>query len=380
MDNDNRGQLDSLDFEDDFLIDEGLDGNTSPIEQPFDPDTYVKPYLGANGEPEPDLNIGQTQTEPQTQDEDDLVSLLLRNKGVQDASAIKYEAEDGTIQEVDFYSLSREEQLEILASAEAPEDTYGLSEDEIDLINDWRENNLSTSEYIDWVKAQAVQEYVQGLESQTQSYEIDTLTNDELYILDLKDNYPDLTEEELASALTHEQSNPTLYEKKMQVLRNAYRQKENERIQEDELIRQEDEARELAAFTSTVQDAVGKLDKIGEFGLEDEDREQVAEFILGTDKTGHRYFAKALDDPETLAKMAWFALEGEEALETLSNYYKQEIQERTDSAYRKGLEDGKKGITPTSRATVIRKPATPTTKEGNDIVKPLNEIYSIDLD
>jgi len=40
--------------------------------------------------------------------------------------------------------------------------------------------------------------------------------------------------------------------------------------------------------------------------------QDVANFILGKDDAGNRYFANALNDPEALVKMAWYITKGPE--------------------------------------------------------------------
>lgn len=381
MDN-QYGDLASIDFDDDDLVGTGLDGNTSQEEPPFDPDNYVKPYLGYNGEPEPDIKGSNPLGNDGEPSEEDLITILLKEKGIKDASSIKYEEEDGIVVEKDFYSLPLEEQMAILKSEETIEDNYDLSDDEIDIINDFRELGMSPNEYVEALKAQAIQEYLQNLPNTVQ-YEIDSLNDDELYILDLQDNYPDLTEDELASALSHERANPTLFQKKMEGLRNMYKQKEDERLEEERALQTEEDAREAAKFTETIQSSVGRLEKIGEFVLEDDDKEEVAEFLLGTDKTGQRWISRALNDPDTLTQMAWFALKGEEALDALSDYYKNEIQERTREAYNRGLEEGtKKNTAQVTRTTVVRTPPpTPKTeKKESGGFRPLNSPHFINLD
>lgn len=51
-------------------------------------------------------------------------------------------------------------------------------------------------------------------------------------------------------------------------------------------------------------EAINGLKTIESFDLEDEDRERIAEFILGTDATGTNYMYRALKDPESIVRMA----------------------------------------------------------------------------
>ena len=367
--------LKNLDFDDE--LEEGED--TQHISEPnFDPENYVKPYMGVNGEPEPDIkNPGDESGNPN--EEDDLITALLKSKGIKDISAIKMENEDGSIEEKDFNSLSREEQLSILGSSDPQEDTSPqLYDDEIDFLNEVRGNNLSIEDYINWVKKQAIEEYINS--SNFEDNDIDSLSDEDLFLLDLKDTSPDLTDEECIAALEHEKSNQILWEKRMQGLRNSYKAKETAKRNEEEILRQEEEQRQIVEFQDAIQNAVDKVDSIGEFDLDSDDKEEIAEFILGVDKTGTRYFARALNDPETLTRMAWFALNGEEALETLSKYYKEQIEAYSKANYKKGFEDainGKNPEKPVTQKTTVRKPES---KQESGGYKPISSPYFIDLD
>ena len=70
----------------------------------------------------------------------------------------------------------------------------------------------------------------------------------------------------------------------------------------------------------------------------------MAQFILGQDAAGVSNLGKALNDPETLVKVAWFALKGADAIDSITDYFKNEITRVRESYYQKGLEDagGKK--------------------------------------
>lgn len=371
--------LNNLDFDDDVIEgSEGEEGN--PYQEPaFDPDTYVKPYIGADGQPEPDIIEGGENSGGENSDDEDLITTILKSKGITNPASIKYETEDGSIEEKDFDSLSKEEQLAILTASDEVGDEPDLEEEEINFLNELRENNLSINDYLSWVKEQAIEEFVSSQETGV-NYEIDTLSDEELFILDLKDTTPDLSDEECLAMLDHERSNEALWAKRMQGLRNSYRMKEETKRAEEELIQQQENQRELEEFQNRIVEAVDKVDFIGEFDLEDEDKEQIAQFILGTDKTGTRYFARALNDPETLTKMAWFALNGEDALDTLSKYYKDQIDAYSKANYKKGFEDGQKGKStqkPAPKSTV-RKPAKSTDSEPK--YKPLSDPIYIDLD
>lgn len=366
--------LNSLDFDDEL---DDVNGDQGDIDQQFDPDNYVKPYLGPNGEPEPPIDEPDDNDDNNDDSEDDLITALLKSRGV-NGTTIKMENEDGTIEEKDFNSLSREEQLNILNATDDSNDDNDLEEDEIELLSLLRSNNISVEGYLNWVREQAVQDYINS--NANEFSDIDSLTDDELFLLDLKETSPDLTDEELITALEHEKTNATLWEKRMQGLRNNYKEKEAAKREEESLLRQEEEERQALDFQEAVQNAVNTVDVIGEFELEDSDKEDIANFILGTDATGVRYFARAVNDPQTLTKMAWFALKGEDALDDLARHYKELIDSYSKANYKKGYEDGKNGIQPNKpvQKATVRKQENKKTNEG--AVKPLSAPYMIDLD
>ena len=66
--------------------------------------------------------------------------------------------------------------------------------------------------------------------------------------------------------------------------------------------------------------------------------------MLTQDESGKNYLYEALQDPEILTKAAWFILNGEEAFDNITDYFTKQIKLVSESQYKKGLEDGKKGI------------------------------------
>ena len=78
--------------------------------------------------------------------------------------------------------------------------------------------------------------------------------------------------------------------------------------------------------------------------------------------------------------MAWFALNGEEALETLSKYYKEQIEAYSKANYKKGFDDalnGKQPEKPVNQKTTVRKPESKQSAGG---YKPISSPNFIDLD
>lgn len=246
-----------------------------------------------------------------------------------------------------------------ILTPESPDPNFGLEDPEINFINLLRDAGITPEEYINYQREQAIEEYRQALEGNPQ-YEVERLTDEDLYALDLQSRVPDMTDEEVAIALEHEKANPELFEKKMQGIRAEYKALEDERRQNEELLEQQQKQEQFEAFQSDVLDAIESLDEVGgvKLNLDEDDMEEVANFILSLDSAGVSYLGKALDDPQTLARMAWFALKGDEAFATITDYYDKEIAKEKRSAYEAGYEDAKKGIQPksTRKPTVVVAP------------------------
>lgn len=337
-------------------------------QEPSNPNGYVpdyeslepeKPWIGDENQPQP---ADGTKPEPaaaqEPVQEDDIIISMLKQIGISDPSKIKFENDEGEIEEVSWDSLSAEEKMNIL-TPESPDPNFGLEDPEINFINLLRDAGITPEEYINYQREQAIEEYRQALEGNPQ-YEVERLTDEDLYALDLQSRVPDMTDEEVAIALEHEKANPELFEKKMQGIRAEYKALEDERRQNEELLEQQQKQEQFEAFQSDVLDAIESLDEVGgvKLNLDEDDMEEVANFILSLDSAGVSYLGKALDDPQTLARMAWFALKGDEAFATITDYYDKEIAKEKRSAYEAGYEDAKKGIQPksTRKPTVVVAP------------------------
>ena len=87
--------------------------------------------------------------------------------------------------------------------------------------------------------------------------------------------------------------------------------------------------------------------------FDDSDREELAQFMLARDEAGNNYLWQALQDPETLVKAAWFILNGDEAFNNVSEYFIKQMKLVSENQYKKGLEEGKKGVTQPPRSQVV---------------------------
>ena len=342
----NLNEIDDLD--DDLMQEEPsqqTDDNPSYEEHPYD-DDY------------PEDNT----VEEEPQEEEDVISAFLRSKGI-NPNSIKFTGEDGQQEEHKFEDLSAEEQLQILQYNDL-DDNYGLTNEETQLINNLRSNNLSVQDYNNYIAKQAIENYTKN-NTQPQ-YQVDSISDDELFIIDLKARIPELSDEEVLAELDSAKANEDLFTKKVQSIRDDYKQKEDLIEQQEQQLRQQEAAQQAQQFEQLIINTIQENDSIdlgdSQLALSVDDKNEIASFILDEDATGVRYISRALDDPRTLVKMVWYALKGDEAFSKISDYYKSKISEAAKYNYNKGYEDAKSGKAANLAKSIVRKPAKSTNK------------------
>ena len=285
--------------------------------------------------------------ESPTKEDDNFLSDYLRTKGIEDISRIKFEDESGNIEERSWDSLSREEQFNILNTPlEQHEDN--LSDEEIALLSQIRQSNLSPSEYIKQIQGEEI--------VQEPQYKVDDLSDDEIFLLDLESRVGEISDDLAAQALATAKQNEDLFNKQVAGIRKEYKEREDYQLhqQEAEIEQQQQEA--FAKFQDSVIDSINQFNTIGNLDLnfDDSDKEELAQFMLSRDEAGNNYLWQALQDPDTLVRAAWFILNGDEALNNISEYFINQIKLVSQNQYKKGLEDGKNGVSSTRPQVVIR--------------------------
>ena len=312
----------------------------------------------------------QPTEQEQEEEEIDVLSAFLQSKGIEDPTKIKFVDENNEVQEKDWNDLTAEEQLNILQNTnnQQQDENYGLDDSEIDLINRLRLSNMSPEEYVAAIKQQGVAEYVANQQAnQQQVYSIDDLTDEQLYVLDMQARIGEenVTEEELQEALDRAKSNEALFAKEIAGLREEYHRLEDDKHQKDAALQQQQAQENFENYAYGVIDAINRFDTLGELDvdMDDNDKNELYQFLTGYDNAGVSYLQKALNDPETLVQMAWFALKGEDVINSISDYYKSEITK----AHRAGYEEGVKKAQPAPRdpnpKVVVKKPER---KESNN--------------
>lgn len=255
--------------------------------------------------------------------EEDIMTSFLKERGIADPTKIQFENENGEIEDVDFNSLSKEEQMTMLQELTNP----GLSNHEIEVINYLRQNRVSFNEVIDYFANQRLEEYLnENPEARhQQTYSVDEYSDEELYFADLKSKYPSFSDEELTSKLNIAKADENLFKKEVEVLRESYKAAEDQQIKNAQLAEQQ----EYETLQNNLIQAVSNFNEIvldstdpqsDALEIEEEDKRQILAYLLNQDKDGKSQFVKDLENPTVLVNLAYERLYGRSNLEGVTKY------------------------------------------------------------
>ena len=337
------------------------------IDDNIDDEIDVAPKEGESQEPqntsEPPIDEGSNQQEPK----DDFIGSLLKSRGIDDKSKIKFENEEGNVEEVDWDSLSNEDKLNILQSSENTSEN-DLDDSEIQLINAIRNSGLNPSEYLENIGKQEVERYIQN--SEKPQFEVDQYSDEELFLMDFMSRMGEVTEDEATEALDRAKANESLFKKQVDALRNEYKQAEEENKMQAQYEQEQANQQKFEEFSNKIVDEINNLTEIQGFDLNmnDEDMQTLYDFITGQDAAGNNYLAKALSDPSVLVKTAWLALNGDQMVNDIANYFQKEIASVRKESYKKGVEDTQKKMNKSNNVVFKEK-----SKSGKEYYDDLDE-------
>ena len=310
-----------------------------------DLDDFQDPIID---EPEPQDPEPQEPQDPQEPtDEFDLTRELLTRQVISDMNKIKFEDESGAVVEKAWDSLSNNEKLMILSHQEDPDTS--LDDAEIELINQIRESGMTPDQYI---------QSLQVSEPPTPTYEVDSMSDDELFCLDLLDKVgaDNITDEELQQALENAKANENLYSKQVASLRVYYKGLEEKKQQELEAEKQAEAEQQFNMFANNIVESIRNFNSLEDTPVElsTEEMEDLANYILTRDASGYSEFGRLLNDPVQFTKAAFWMLKGPEILN--------EMQKQIKEAYLRGYNETHK-TTQTNK--VFTKTSTPASKNNN---------------
>ena len=292
--------------------------------------------------------IEEGEPQPEEQESDfDLAKELLTLQGISDMNKIKFEDESGAVIEKSWDSLSNNEKLMILSHQEDPDTSLDAAE--IELINQIRESGMTPDQYI---------QSLQTSEPPAPTYEVDSMSDDELFCIDLLDKIgsENITDEELQQALDSAKANENLFKKQVASLRVYYKDLEEKRMQQAELEKQEAAEQEFNAFSNNIIESIRNFNALEDTPVELslEEMDDLANYILTRDASGYSEFGRLLNDPVQFTKAAFWMLKGPEILN--------EMQKQIKEAYLRGYNETHKPAT----KKVFTKPSSPKGNNNKD--------------
>lgn len=377
-------------------LDDDINPNAPDFEdEDFDSEahTFQVPDIGYAGHGEDPDEEDPDEAEPQTQhnegpydsiEENEVINDLLAAKGITDPKSINYENDEGQLEQVNFYDLPYEEQMNILRSTDDVNTL--LDDDEIETVNFLRRNGVSLEDTIKYYERKAVEDYINS--QNISGLEIDQYTDEELYVMHLRTEYGELTNDEVDADLQKQLEHPDLFKKKVDKLRTEFKEIEAKQLEETRFQQEQQDEQKFEELKNNLVSVAESIDDVGGSGLDldIDEKNEILHYILEKDINGVSPFIKSLNSPKQLFELAWFAVKGQEAFNVVHDYYKKEIDKVRKTSYEKG----KQSVTGTpapaaapkeqnnGRKTVVRKAGfspkpTGTTPTG---VGSINDLYN----
>ena len=322
----------------------------------FDVDEFEETPAQEKQEPDPKPEKEEGSTPPSEGDqEDDLTTEVLKLRGISNPDKIKFEDESGAVTERSWDSLTKEEQINILADQREHQETNNeLAEDEIDLINAIRNSGMSVQDYMQTITPQ--------INQPQETNQFDAMSDEDLYAFDIlnKVGNDNITDEELDAALEAAKANETLFKKTVDGLRQQYNRLQEEQKQNIANQQQAAAQQRYQAFANVVNNQIDNFNSFAgqPIQLSNQDKDNLSEFMLALDEDGSSALGKALQDPKLLTKAAFWLLNEQELIA--------ELQKQQQDAYTRGYNAGKGDIL--NKSKFVFKPTKPATSKKDESI------------
>ena len=309
-------------------------------------------------DPKPEKEGNQeTDSTPSSEgdQEDDLTTEVLKLRGISNPNKIKFEDESGAITERSWDSLTKEEQINILADQREHQETNNdLAEDEIDLINAIRNSGMSVQDYMQTITPQ--------INQPQDTNQFDAMSDEDLYAFDIlnKVGNDNITDEELDAALEAAKANETLFKKTVDGLRQQYTRLQEEQKQNIANQQQAAAQQRYQAFANVVNNQIDNFNSFAgqPIQLSNQEKDNLSEFMLALDEDGSSALGKALQDPRLLTKAAFWLLNEQELIA--------ELQKQQQDAYTRGYSAGKGDIL--NKSKFVFKPTKQTVSKKDESI------------
>lgn len=326
----------------------------------FDVDEFDETPTQEKQEPDPKPektgNQETNSTPPSEGDqEDDLTTEVLKLRGISNPDKIKFEDESGAVTERSWDSLTKEEQINILADQREHQETNNdLAEDEADLINAIRNSGMSVQEYMQTITPQ--------INQPQDTNQFDAMSDEDLYAFDIlnKVGNDNITDEELDAALEAAKANETLFKKTVDGLRQQYNRLQEEQKQNIANQQQAAAQQRYQAFANVVNNQIDNFNSFAgqPIQLSNQDKDNLSEFMLALDEDGSSALGKALQDPRLLTKAAFWLLNEQDLIA--------ELQKQQQDAYTRGYNAGKGDIL--NKSKFVFKPTKQATSKKDESI------------
>ena len=326
----------------------------------FDVDEFDETPTQEKQEPDPKPektgNQETDSTPPSEGDqEDDLTTEVLRLRGISNPDKIKFEDESGAVTERSWDSLTKEEQINILADQREHQETNNdLAEDEADLINAIRNSGMSVQDYMQTITPQ--------INQPQDTNQFDAMSDEDLYAFDIlnKVGNDNITDEELDAALEAAKANETLFKKTVDGLRQQYNRLQEEQKQNIANQQQAAAQQRYQAFANVVNNQIDNFNSFAgqPIQLSNQDKDNLSEFMLALDEDGSSALGKALQDPKLLTKAAFWLLNEQDLIA--------ELQKQQQDAYTRGYNAGKGDIL--NKSKFVFKPTKQVTSKKDESI------------
>lgn len=248
--------------------------------------------------------------------------MLLEARGIKDRT-VQVQNEDGEIVNTKFDDLTDQEKFDLLNDYDQP---VLPTDAEIDTLNYLRSNNMTLQDFAKWQKEEGVKEY---LASQTPTTDIDGYSDDEIIAYDFIRRFgDDISDEEIDQEIERLKEDEDAYKKRVDLLKTNYKNEELAQAKLYEEQKQQEIKANEETFRNAYSSALSSIGSIQGIELDDNDKNELYQFVLAKDPSNQTGFGKLMNDPEQVLKMAWFALHGEEAMNNVVDYFKKEISKR----------------------------------------------------
>lgn len=285
------------------------------------------------------------------------IERFLSDYGVQ-GGIIEYE--DGS--SAKFTDLAAEEQETVLSSlvknaSLSVEEKFNLDEDEIGLINSFRESGLEDiGEFLNNIVDSRVSSYLK--QENAKNIDFDGIENDDLFILHLKDRHPDISNEQIAEELNKAKDLFT-YKDTVGSIRDSYKLKQTATNEKKTSLEQAEFNNEVEMQREEVVSVVEDINDIAGAKLTDEVKEYLLHDLIElNDNNDPILMEKIFSDPGTMLKANWFLNYGEDYIGSLNDYWKRQVS----AAYKNGYEKSVNGMP--DNPTIIG--ADTRTQKGKD--------------